>query len=116
MGSRDPHQLLKKIEVGCWWVACQVKSSFDENINLMRIVMSILSIPWTFSTTSVKTYKIEWLIFAISCLHAFASSGEWRQIKISNRSLVLSAKNIRDVMGDTIKQLALTSLAQPQLH
>lgn len=39
-----------------------------------------------------------------------------RQIKISNRSLVLSEKNIRDVMGDTIKQLALTSLAQPQLH
>lgn len=35
---------------------------------------------------------------------------------ISNKSLVLSEKNTRDVMGDPIKQPALTSLAQPQLH
>lgn len=84
----------------------------------MRIVMSILSIPWTFSIFHYlsKNHRDCDFDFAISCLRRFASNGEWSQIKIINRSLILSEKNIGDVMGDPIKQLALTSLSQPQLH
>lgn len=38
---------------------------------------------------------------------------QWSQTRLANRSLVLSEKNMGDVMGDPIKQLALTSLALP---
>lgn len=82
----------------------------------MRIVMSILSIPWTFSIFHYLSKNHRDFDFAISCLRRFVRSGEWSQIKINNRSLILSEKNIGDVMGDPIKQLALTSLSQPQLH
>lgn len=77
----------------------------------MRIVMSVFEYSLNIFHYLCKNLQNRMVDFCLIMLLLAV-----RQIKISNRSLVLSEKNIRDVMGDTIKQLALTSLAQPQLH